>query len=239
MIIIYTKRFVVNEHVKVPKKTHTYVISIAPGKHPKKEAVPAGYLIRDMLKYALSYKETRKAVAKKFFYVDGKLIKSVNTPIGLMDVVYVVPTGEKYRVSYNDKGILSLVKIDAKESKLKLGKIKFKKLARGKKIQLTLHDGRNFFLDYEEGNKYKVGDSILFEIENQKIKEHLPLKENALIMIIGGRWRGKIAKLKEIIDVKGLDKNKVVLEDEEGNTIRTLKDYVFVIGDKEPVLKVK
>ncbi|NPA38630.1 MAG: 30S ribosomal protein S4e [Candidatus Nanohaloarchaeota archaeon] len=235
---MHLKRLVASEHFRLPKKIRTFAIAPRAGKHPKHESIPLGHIIRDILGYALSYKEARKAARKGMFLIDGRPAKDIKLPVGLMDVLQVVATGEKYRVVYNENGILDLIKIDANDAKKKLGKIRFKKLAKGGKIQLTLHDGRNFFLDYEEGNKYKVGDSILFEISGQKILDHLPLKEGMLVMIIGGRWRGKTAKVKEIIDIKGLEPNRIVLEGKDGEEIRTLKDYVFVIGKDKPVLKI-
>ncbi len=236
---MHLKRLVASEHIRVPKKVSTFAISPRPGKHPKRESIPLGHIIRDILGYALSYKEARKAARKGMFLIDGKASRDIKTPVGLMDVLQVTATGEKYRVVYDNRGLLNLVKIDASDAKKKMGKIRFKKLAKKGRIQLTLHDGRNFFLDYEEGNKYKVGDTIVFEIDGQKILDHLPLKEGMLVMIIGGRWRGKIAKVKEIINIRGLEPNRIVLEGEGGEEIRTLKDYVFVIGKDKPVLKVR
>ena len=236
---MHLKRFVASEHIRVPKKIRTFAIAPRAGKHRKDECIPLRHIIRDMLGYALSYKEARKAARKGMFLIDGRTCRDIKTPVGLMDVVQVAATGEKYRVVYDSRGLLNLIKVDAEEAKRKMGKVRFKRLAKGGKIQLTLHDGRNFFLDYEEGNKYKVGDTVVFEIEGQKIQEHLPLKEHMLVMIIGGRWRGKIAKVKEIIDIRGLEPNRIVLEGEDGVEIRTLKDYVFVIGKDKPVLKVR
>lgn len=236
---MHLKRLVASEHIRVPKKVKTFVIAPRPGKHSKNECIPLGYIVRDVLDYALSYKEARKAVRKGMFLIDGRVSRDIKAPVGLMDVLQVTATGEKYRVIYDNRGLLNLIKIDAEDAKKKMGKIRFKRLAKGGKIQLTLHDGRNFFLDYDDGNKYKVGDTIVFEIKGQKIIDHLPLKEGMLVMVIGGRWRGKVTRVKEIINIRGLEPNRIVLEGEDGEEIRTLKDYVFVIGRDKPVLKVR
>ncbi len=236
---MHIKRLAANRHILLPKKVKKFAISLLPGKHPKDEAIPLGYVVRDILGHALSYKETRKAVSKKYYLVDGRVADDIKIPLGFMDVLEVTATGEIYRVVYNDKGILSLIKISKNDASKKIGGIRFKRLVKGGKIMLTTHDGRNFVLSYEEGNKYKVGDSILFEIPSQKILKRLPLEVGSLVMVVRGKWAGKIGKVKEIEIIRGLEPNKIVIEDENGEIIRTLKDYVIVIGKDKPEVKVR
>jgi len=236
---MHIKRLAANRHIRLPKKVKKFVISIMPGKHPKDEAIPLGYVIRDILGHALTYKEARKAVGKKYYYVDGRLARDIKTPLGVMDVLEVIATGETYRVVYNEKGILDLIKISKKDASRKIGSIRYKRLVKGGNIMITTHDGRNFVLPYEEGNKYKVGDSILFEIPSQKIIKRLELKPGAFVMIVRGKWAGKVGKVKEIEIIRGLEPNKITIEDENGTEITTLKDYVMVLGEDKPEVKIR
>ncbi len=236
---MHIKRLAANRHIRLPRKIRKFVISIIPGKHPKDEAIPLGYVVRDIFGHALSYKEARKAVGRRNYKVDGRVADDIKLPLGFMDVVEVIPTGEVYRIVYNSEGILVPIKISKNDAKYKIGGIRFKRLTKGGKIMLTTHDGRNFVLDFAEGNKYKVGDSIVFEIPSQKIVKKLPLEKDSLVMVVRGKWAGTIGKVKEIERIRGLEPDKIVLEDENGNEIRTLKDYVIVIGKDKFEVKVK
>lgn len=236
---MHLKRLAASRNIRLPRRVRKYAITPMPGKHSKDESLPLGYVVRDILGYASSYKEARKVVAKRYIKIDKRVADNIKIPLGFMDVLEVMATGEKYRVSYNDKGLLSLVKIDEKEVNKKIGKIINKKIYKGGRIQITLHDGRNILLPYEEGNKYKVGDSLIISLPEQKILNHLPLKEGALVMVIRGKWTGTIARVRDIINNKGLEPNKINLELEDGKVFRTLKDYVCVIGEKEEAVSVR
>ena len=58
-----------------------------------------------------------------------------------------------------------------------------------------------------------------------------------LAMITGGSNLGKIGIIKKIETTKSSKPNIVTLEIDKKN-VRVPKDYVFVIGEKEPVIEV-
>jgi small subunit ribosomal protein S4e len=82
-------------------------------------------LLRQRLKYALSYNEVTKIVKDKegLIKVDNKIRRDPKFPLGIMDVVSIEKTNQHYRIMYDVKGRFMPHKIDAKESSLKLCRV--------------------------------------------------------------------------------------------------------------------
>ena len=161
-------------------------------------------------------------------FIDKKKIKEVKCPVGFMDVVSV---GDKsYRCLFDDKGRINFIEIDAKESDKKVCKILGKNKIKGGKIQVNLSDGRNVLVEKDD---FKVGDSLVIELPSQKIIKRLPFKENASIVLIGGKYAGKNGFVQKILD------HHIFFKDENNNEFSTLKDYAFIVGEKTPEIKIK
>ena len=58
-----------------------------------------------------------------------------------------------------------------------------------------------------------------------------------MAVIIGGQNMGTMVKVKKIIVTRSREPNKVVCL-KDGDEITAIKDYVFVVGKKKPVIKV-
>ena len=143
-----------------------------------------------------------------------------------MDYVEIPKLNEKYQVLFDKYKRLDLV--PTKNVDLKLTKIVGKTILKAGKIQVNLHDGRNILLDKFDG---KVGDTMIFDLNNKKHTKILKLEKNALVYLIGGKHVGALGKVTEIVPAKGLEKPKIKLivgKDE----IETSKNYAFVV-DKE------
>jgi len=126
-----------------------------------------------------------------------------------------------------------LTKIDEAHAKFKLCKITNKTTIKGGKFQLNLHDGRNTLVSEADAKKYAVGDTIKISLPGQKVEGHFALKTGNLGMIETGKSAGIVGKVKDIILVKGRESNKAVL-DVDGTDVRTIKDYIFIIGENKP-----
>src|SRR3989344_5576822 len=161
----HIKRIAAPKSWDIKRKTYKFIARPMPGPHSVKFALTLNFLLRNVLEYAKTTKEIKMILTNKSILVDKKIRKDYKFPIGLMDVVEIPKLNEYYRVLYDTNGRLKLVKIDKKESNLKLLRIVKKSAVKKGKIQLTFHDGRNLVLDKFEGN---VGDSALFDIENKK-----------------------------------------------------------------------
>ena len=118
------------------------------------------------------------------------------------------------------------MKIQKEETLLKPCKIIGKTMVRGK-LQLNMFDGKNIFVDK---NMYKVGDTLLLSLPEQKISKHLKLDKKSSIFLVGGKHTGEIGNVEDIKE------NKIIYKDSGGNLVETLKKYAFVVGDSKPLI---
>ena len=135
-----------------------------------------------------------------------------------------VSINEYFRVILNKKGKIDLIKISKEESLVKPCKIIGKSMVKGK-LQLNLFDGKNIIVDK---GPYKVGDSLVLSLPEQKIVNHLKLEKKSSIFLTGGKHIGETGNVEDIIE------NKIIYKDENGSLIETSKDYAFVIRKNEP-----
>ncbi len=233
---MHLKRLQASKNYHIAKKVYKFTISPKAGAHGKDQCIPLGILLRDMLGFAKTLSEAKTILNKGLMVIDGKIAKDYKSPIGFMDTVSFPKIGKSYRIMLKN-GMLVPVEIEDKNSSFKLGKIIVKKLVSGGAAQYGLHDGRTFLADIKKEN-YNVGDTVEISVPEQKVKSHLPLVAGSIVMVTGGKHVGTVGKIKEIEIVKSSDPNMVLI-DIEGTMLRTLKDYVFVIGKDKPLIKIE
>jgi len=161
-------------------------------------------------------------------FIDGAKVKLLGTPVGLMDVVSLPRLGEDYRVSIL-KGSLVLDKISAEQAKLKYCRIIGKTTIKKGKVQLNLHDARNFVIEKEE-DRFKVGDSIITSLPKQQIKGFLKMEKGAKCLVFKGKHAGTVGVLEEILERAGSKASEARLNS-GGDSFITLKDYLIVVDD--------
>ncbi len=215
----------------VKRRGIEYVVKAVPGPHRKDASIPLLIALRDILGVVSNAREAKKILNERKVLVDGRVVTDLKFPVGFMDVISFA--GKNYRAIFDFKGRISLIETNSDEANLKISKVVKKQMIKGGKIQVTTEDGRNFILEDED---VSIGDSLLFTIPDQKIKQVLKLGIGKTVFIVSGKYVGQIAKIEEIIPYK-LAPDRVVLE-RNGNKFETLKDYVVVIGDNNPALKV-
>jgi len=221
------KRISASRTYNIKRKQGTWITKVNPGPHDK-SALPLNVLLRDVLKITRNARESKRVLHEGKVLVDGLVRKDPRFPVGLFDVVSI-PLAKKYfRVVFDHIGRLKCVNCSKKESDLKIVKI-LRKARKDKLYQLTTNDGRNFNVKLSEGKKYNCGDSLLIKIPSQEIVNHLPFVKGASVYITGGKKVGSEAEL------KGLEDNTaVIIVNKEEH--RTIKDYVFIVGDKKSEL---
>jgi small subunit ribosomal protein S4e len=189
-------------------------------------------VLRDVLHYADNLKEVKEILNKKQIKIDGKLRRSHRFPIGLMDTIEI--GDESYRVLPSKKGV-KLNKIAKDEAGIKLLKIINKKSLMKGKVQLNCHDGRNIIVD-KDG--YKTGDVVVFDLNKKSIIDVLKYKRGSVAFIIGGQNMGQVGEIEEIITVRGFHANKAVMKI-DNSRVETKKDYIFVLGNDKPFIKIE
>lgn len=191
----HTKRLATPKAIALTnKKESKFIVNTTAGPHKKKQSIPLGVFIRDILKLAGNANEVKKILNTKQVFVDGKLRMDKKFPVGLMDVVSLPKANKIYRIIINKK--MQLIPVEARESDKKIAKIVKKHVVKGGKINLTLHDGKNIIAD----NNVHVGDSVIISVPAQKILKVLKLEPGVACLITEGKHAGTVATFESIIE---------------------------------------
>ncbi len=209
----------------IERKNLVWVTRPNPGPHPLLRCLPLGLLIKNVLNHARNLREIKFILNQGEILIDNVVRKNQRFPVGIMDVIHVKKTGENFRLIINENNKYHLHKLSKENANLKPCKIIGKKILKKGKIQLNLFDGRNVIVN---NSSYKVGDTVMFNLENNKIVDHLKLEKGSHVYITQGKYVGYFGKLEEVLPGKGFQSNKIVFT-KDGNKFETLKNYIFVI----------
>jgi len=94
----HLKRLAAPEFWPLLRKEAVWTVKPSPGPHSISKSLPLLIVIRDVIGYAKTYREARKLIAEGHFKVDGRVRRDYKFPVGLMDVLETVDTGELFRV---------------------------------------------------------------------------------------------------------------------------------------------
>lgn len=222
--LVRLKRLVAPKWWPIERKTKKFIVAPR-GPYPKEYSLPLLVLVRDVLKLVETEKEARSVIKKGEILVNERKRKDPKFGIGIFDVIYIPALKKAWR-TIPKKG-LSFIEIPENEKKLKICKIIDKKILKGNKTQLNLNDGRNILTN----EKYSTQDSLLIELPEQKIIEHIKFDKNSIAMVLEGKNAGKISKIKEI------EKNRVWLSEEK--TFEVPKELLIVVGRDKPLIKLE
>lgn len=234
----HLKRIATPVTYRIPRKIHKFAPRVLPGPHGADEAVPVAILLRDILNIARNIREVKYILRKGYLKVDGKIIKDYRFPIGLMDVIELVPTHEYFRVVPSKRYLIDLVKITSDEASIKLCQIKRKVMVKGGAIQMTGHDGRNFLFNMEdEMAKLKPGDVIIYDIDKNNVAGHIRFKKGNIAIITRGAKMGYLGIIEDVIKPHPLRPRmaRIAVND---NILETLFEYVFPVGEGKPIIKL-
>jgi len=218
------KRLAAPKWWPIKRKIKKFVVAPR-GSHPKDFSIPLLVLIRDVFRLAETNREARKIIKKGEVLVDKKKRKDPKFAVGLFDVIEI-PTLKKAWRAIPKRG-LSFIEIPENEAKLKICKIINKKTLKGNKNQLNLSDGKNILTD----EKYSTYDSLLIELPEQRIIDHLKFEKDSLVLVTRGKNAGKLAKIKII------EKNRVWLDNEK--LFEIPKKLITVVGKDKPLIKLE
>jgi small subunit ribosomal protein S4e len=228
----HLKRFSIPKNWPMSRKGEKFAISPSPGPHARMSCIPLRVILRDILGYADSSREARSILSQGKVLVDKSPRRDPGFPVGLMDVIEIPDTRDCFRIMAGTSG-LELEKIDRAQASWKICKIMGKTSLKGSLQQLNLHDGRNLLI---KRDTYKVGDSVIISLPEQKILKHYRLEKGSHGFITAGRNMGIWVRIKEIGKREhNLEKSTVTLEIPQGpqkdagkRDIKTLRKYIFI-----------
>jgi small subunit ribosomal protein S4e len=227
----HLKRMAAPKSWAVPRKTSHWITKPSPGPHGTRESMPLLAVVRDMLKLCDNSREARFIIGSRTISVDGKIVTNYKFPVGLMDVVTVLKTKQSFRMLIDYKAKLQLIPIDDSEKDWKLARVDDKKVVRKGKVQLNMHDGRCILLPKDQ---YRTGDVLKIELPSQKIMKAFKLDKGSIAFLVGGSHPGSVQIIENYQIKRGSAPNLVTFK--EG--FETVKENVFVIGDKAPEIKL-
>ncbi|MFW9793165.1 MAG: 30S ribosomal protein S4e [Candidatus Thorarchaeota archaeon] len=227
----HLKRLPAPRHWPIKRKEAKFTTRVMPGPHPKEHSLTLALVLREVLGYAENMREVKAILSTGQVKVDGVIRKNPRFPVGLMDVIEVISSGERFRLLPKLGGGLRFVNIDEKEAAYKLCKIEAKTVVKGGKVQLGLHDGRTLLLaEGADPSEYSTLDTLKVGIPKQKLMKSLSMDKGAYAVVTRGKNIGIEGKILEIVKRIGSHASTVTLQDPEGNRFQTALDYVFVLG---------
>jgi small subunit ribosomal protein S4e len=226
-----------------PKETQ-WAVRPVPGPHSQKDSIPLASLLRDMLGYAKNTRESKIILAQNRVSVDGKVRRDHKFPAGLMDVVELPDANTSYRILPAVGKGLTAVKISKDEANSKLCRIEGKATVRKGRVQLNLHDGRSIVIPVQDPRNpredtYKTRDTLRISIPTQKILGHLKFAEGAYAIVTSGRNLGRHGKIMKLEPSTAARTATALIEDPSGNRFETIADYLFVVGEEKPTIKIE
>lgn len=236
----HLKRLNAPKSWKIPRKKNVWVAKPRPGPHALEESLPLLLVVRDYLGLADTTREAKRIINEGKILVDKKVRKDHRFPVGLMDIIEIPDAKERRIVLFDEKGKIILKKLAKKNTNTKLCRIEDKTLLRGGNVQLNLHDGTNILLNVKNPKSpkedvYKTKDTLLIDLKTGKISSHIQYKKGSIALVTGGTHRASVAKIDDIKTMEGPQSNTVTLSVDK-EKFQTTEEYVFVIGEKEPVL---
>jgi small subunit ribosomal protein S4e len=204
----------------------------SPLHHPQVYALS----FRNRLRLALNAREANIIVQDKEngIKVDNKARRDIKFPVGVMDVVTVAKTNESYRLLYDIKGRISLLKIKDTEAKFKLCKVKSRAVGPNKIPYIVTHDSRTIRFPHPD---IKEGDTIKFDLEKNLISEWIKSEPGHLAYVTGGNNVGRVGQILHVERHLG-SYDIVHIKDNNGKTFATRKSNIFVVGTKKPLISL-
>jgi small subunit ribosomal protein S4e len=225
----------------IHRKELPWVAKPSPGSHSLAKCLPLTLVLRDILNVAQTRKEGQFILAQGKVIVDGKIVKKDDTPVGLMDVISMPDSDKYYRVMPSHKGLI-LAPISKEQAKIKLVRVEDKSTVHNG-VQIALHDGSNMLVKVADPKHpvevtYETFDILKVTYPEKQVVQTLKTKEGNLAIITGGKNIGKQGKIVEIEKTIAKKRRQalVVVEDSEGKRYQTILEFIFSIGETEPLI---
>mmetsp|Transcript_34603 Transcript_34603/g.80001 ORF Transcript_34603/g.80001 Transcript_34603/m.80001 type:complete len:242 (-) Transcript_34603:47-772(-) len=196
------------------------------GPHKMRECLPLCIILRNRLKYALTNKECMQICMEKCVKVDGKVRTDHNFPAGLMDVVEIDKSNDKFRLLLDTKGRFVLSRISAEEATSKLCRVTKVFLGSKGVPSLVTHDGRT--IRYPDPDA-KVNDTIKVDIATGKMTELIKFRLGATVMVFKGNNAGRVGTLNHIEKHDG-SFDITTIRDSKGHVFSTRLQNIFILG---------
>jgi small subunit ribosomal protein S4e len=207
---MHLKRNNVPKFWPVPRKGTRF---LAVPSHNQREAIPLIVAMRDILKLVRNKKELQRIIHEKKILVNNKIIHELNYPLCLFDIITLAGLNKNYKAVISENKKIVFEEVSDKETKTKILKVIGKKMLPSKKLQLNLMHGWNVI----SNEKANAGDSVLINLEDNKIIRTIPLEKGRKAFVFKGKHAGKNGKIEEILERGGKKIIKITSKSEKIN----------------------
>ncbi|URD72938.1 40S ribosomal protein S4 [Musa troglodytarum] len=222
----HLKRLNAPKHWMLDKLGGAFAPKPSSGPHKARECLPLILILRNKLKYALTYREVIAILMQRHVMVDGKVRTDKTYPAGFMDVVSIPKTNENFRLLYDTKGRFRLHSIREEEAKFKLCKVRSVQFGQKGIPYLNTYDGRT--IRYPDP-LIKANDTIKLDLETNKIVDFIKFDVGNVVMVTGGRNTGRVGVIKNREKHKGSFET-IHIQDATGHEFATRLGNVFTLG---------
>mgnify|MGYP001589437233 CR=1 FL=1 len=219
----------------IHRKEIKFITRPNPGSNKLEHSISLNTLLKEMLSHAKTSRECKQILNSGKILVNKKIRKNPKFQAGLLDVISMEDLKEYYRILINKKGKLIVKKITKEEANIKPLRVLNKTVLKGKKLQLNLSSGYNIITDKNDIN---VSDTIIFDMQKNKIDHIIKLEKGALIYLINGSKIGHMGTLQDIRNFKGMQ-NPIITFTIGKDKFETLKEYAIVIGKDKPLISIE
>ncbi len=224
----HLKRLAAPKSWNIKRKKTVFVVRQHPSGHSLEFSLSLNVFMKEMLGLAKTTKEVKTILSNRNILVDCRRRTDHRFAVGFLDTISIKETNDAFRIVLDSKGRLASIPIPSKEADMKICKIVRKTMTKGKKLQINLNDGKNYFVD--EKAKYNVGDSLVIDLKNNSIVDHLPFGKDVTIFLISGKNRGAVGK------VVALEDEIIAVKTADGKEYKTRKENGFVVGKAQPAV---
>ena len=225
----------------IHRKELPWILKPSSGAHSLEGCLPLTLVLRDMLGVAQTRKESKLILDQGKVLVDGVVRKKDDFPVGLMDVISMPEAGKFYRVMPSHKGLI-LSPISKEEAGFTLVRVEDKNTVHNG-VQIALHNGTNMLIKVADAKNpvevpYATFDILKVTYPDKQVVQSIKTQEGNVAVITGGKNAGKQGKIVEIEKTEAKKRRQalVVVEDAKGVRYQTILDFVFPIGEAEPLI---
>jgi len=229
------KRISAPKHWMLDKLTGKFAPRPSTGPHKLRECIPVMLLVRNRLKYAMTYQEAKVILKSRNIKIDGKTRTDMKYPCGFQDVISIDKTDEHFRLLHDTKGRFTLHRITSQEASYKLCKVKLLNTGNKGIPYIVTHDGRTIrFPD----PLIKPHDTVKVDLATNKIVEFAKFEVGNVCAITAGHNIGRVGTITHTEKHPG-SYNIVHVKDKTGAQWATRQGNVFVLGTgKQPAISL-
>ncbi|KAG7025081.1 40S ribosomal protein S4 [Cucurbita argyrosperma subsp. argyrosperma] len=191
----HLKRLNAPKHWMLDKLGGAFAPKPSSGPHKSRECLPLILILRNRLKYALTYREVISILMQRHVLVDGKVRTDKTFPAGFMGMFKLCKVRS---VQFGQKGI----------------------------PYLNTYDGRT--IRYPDP-LIKANDTIKLDLDSNKIADFIKFDVGNVVMVTGGRNRGRVGVIKNREKHKGSFET-IHVQDATGHEFATRLCNVFTVG---------